>query len=720
MKQTNENRGLRNSGRVVLAFFTVLFFSFFVAIAVSFAMIAETGVARGENLFELALQTYLFPGTVFARRGTITDRNGRVIADQHPSYTMFAVFYTGWDRSVVTDIEGTAEALAGVLDASVEEFITFLSPEDENTRQVNFGPVGQRLSFTQRNEILALELPGIYFQDALTRFYPNGVFASHTIGYTMFGEYGELIGVMGLEGYFNEMLTGQDGIYQFLGDRYGMLQPNQERMFIHDPVDGYNIMLTLDERIQLFVEAALDNTLEIAEETDMDIQSMVAVVMDVRTGEILAAASRPTFDPNTREVVGGYINPLGYPFEPGSTIKVATFAAAIDTGNYRGDQMFTSGARSVPGNITIHDWNQSWGNISFDDGFLVSSNTAVVDMFRYWLSFDNWMSYLAGFGFGETVDLPIVGELPGQVPDEETAEVDVLMSGFGQGPMTVTPVQQLQALTAILNEGNLIRPQLIYQIYDPNTSSIVESFEPDIVGQPISAETARQVQDLMIDVVESPIGTGRNLYYLDVPSGGKTGTAQLFDRETGTYHPDFFVYSYIGFAPAEDPEIMMFVAVQGAPGSRDGHSYPSEIYQFVMNHTLHYLGLGAGTSNAEFDLSYFERTLVPNVMNLPIAEAETIIREARLTPIIIGGNERVFGQSPAADVAIIIGDKVFLRTDVVDQLPDFTGWNRAQIATYGELLELNIEFVGHGVATNQSIRAGRTVQAGSHITITLE
>ena len=717
MKIDKQNRGLRNTGRVMLILIFSLFFFLFVATAVSFARIAQTGIAREQNLFALALDTYLATGSVNARRGMIMDRNSTPIAAEHPSYTMYANFHPEWG-SVVEDIYYTSMRLAEVIDADMDEIIVNLSQED--VLQSQFGVAGQRLSFTEKNEIEDLELPGIYFSDELTRFYPNGVFASHTIGYTIFGENGELIGVMGLESHFNDILTGTNGSYQFLRDWFDMPQPNQERMYINEPRNGYDITLTIDATIQMFLETAFDDVLT---ETESDIDNMVAVVMDVRTGEILATSSRPTFDPNVREV-RDYINAIMYPFEPGSTIKVFTYAAAINEENYQGNQIFSSGTRTLPGNITISDFNTNWGDITFDEGFLRSSNTGIIDIFRNWLSFDSWISYLEDFGFGNPVGLPLYGELAGEIPDINDSPVDLFMSGYGQGRITVTPIQQLQAMSAILNDGQMIRPQLVSQIYDPNTNTIIDSFEREVIGTPITLETARAVQSLLVDGVADPVATAYNLYDLDLPSGGKTGTAELFDPETGFYHTHRHIYSYIGFAPADEPEVMMYIALERSRESlqpeRTGHAYAASIYRFVMNNSLQYLGLSQRMPYMAYEQTNASRTDVPDVLNLTVEAAELAIEAAELTPIIIGSNDRVFMQSPAPQESVFVGDIVFIQTDVEDQLPNFNGWSRRQITTYASLLNLDVRFRGQGFGSGQNIAAGSVVTAGDMITIILE
>ena len=723
MDHKNLNRGLRPTGRVMMLFMLALFLILFVITGVSFAMIAHTGTVRDRDLHDIALHAQLGSGTVQSRRGTIFDRNGIVIATQHPSYTLFANMNPDHGRvGFVEDIEYTANRLSEVINLTPEQIRTFLSQEDRDT--ILFGYAGQNLSFIEYDQIREMELAGIDFIRGLTRFNPPGVFASHTIGYTRFGNpeehegerVGEVIGAMGLEAYFNDFLTGVDGFFHFQRDRFNFRQPGTERRYVIYPKDGYSLRLTINSTIQMFLERAMD---EVVEESNPD--HIVAVVMNARTGEIYAAGSRPTFNPNDRNPES-YANAIIYPVEPGSTIKMFTYAAAINEGSYQGDQIFMSGSRSVHGNI-VHDVNRNWGAITFDEGFYRSSNTATIDMFRNnWMTFSNWVDYLDAFGFGKTTGLPLPGEHSGTIPATGMSPVDLYMSGFGQGRIEVTPVQMLQAATAIINDGEMVRPQLIAEIYDPNTSTIVQQFEREVVGNPITAETARQMRELMIGVVHSEIGTGRINYLLDVPSGGKTGTAQVPDRVDGGYLSGVHIYSYVGFAPAEDPEIVMFISIKNPTTDHiNGHPYAGQIYRFVMNNTLSYLGLTQ--IQAETDgvtLPQFERVETPRISNLSRDAAITRIEDLGLIPVVIGDGADVFSQSPMPDTMIIVGDKVFIQTDIEDQIPDFTGWTRAQISRYVTLLGLDAEITGHGHGARQTIRAGRLVRQGDSLSVTLE
>ena len=708
-----KSQGINRTGRTTLLIITIVFFILFAATAGSFAAIAISGTSRGVNLYELALQHYLDTGRIQGRRGTISDRNGNPIATQMPSYTLFANLNPN-HGSIVEDIEYTAERLSEVIDLNAEQIAAFLSPE-EGVSQVEFGPAGRRLLFTEREQINALELPGLNFREEPIRFYPNGVFASHSIGYAVTTPEG-IVGHMGIEADFNQKLSGTDGVYHFLRDRYGFIQPNQQRMYIQEPLDGFDVTLTIDSGIQIFLESAIEDVL-----SDANINNVVAVVMDVRTGAILAAASRPTFDPNVREIED-FQNAIMTSFEPGSTFKTFTYAAAIEEGRYVGNQTFRSGRRNVYG-ITINDFDPDPRTLTFDQGFYISANSATIDILRYWVDHVTWMGYLEAFGFGSTTDFQLSGEGAGLLPSTDSP-VNLYMSSFGQG-ISVTPLQLLQATSAITNDGAMVRPHIVSEIYDPNTREIIYQAEPVVTGNPISPETARQMRDLMAGVVEDQeIGTGRRHYVLeDVRSGGKTGTAQVADVDGGGYLPGVYVYNYIGFAPLEDPEIMMFIAIEMEGGRyQTGHPYAGEIYRFVMNNSLRYLGLIPGSqAEPNATLPQFERVAVPNLANLSIADALAYIEAAGLTPVVIGNGERVFRQSPFPESYALVDGKVFIQTEMEDRLPDFTGWNRSEVNQYEFLMEISIEFQGDGgIAVDQSIAPGERVRPGATLVITLE
>ena len=695
----------------MLLVLTAVFFVLFVITGVSYAMISITGEVRGVNLHARALDQFLGDGVSQARRGTIFDRNGSTIATHLTSYTIFANMNPD-HGSVVEDIPRTARRLAGVLDLSEERLVELLSQEQDHIR---FGNAGTQLSFTYMNRILEMELDGIGFIESPQRFYPNGEFASHTIGYTTQEDVGQVSvfdGEMGLEAFFNDKLEGENGHFQFLRDRMGFLQPNQEVFYLSQVRDGYNIYTTLDTTIQTFLETAMD---EIVSETEPE--GVVGIVMDAYTGELLAMGSRPTFDPNIREIYF-FTNAAVQQFEPGSTMKIFSYAATINQGHYRGSDMFMSGSRLLAGGTPVSDFRTNWGRISFDEGFFRSSNTAVIDMLEAWPNNLLFLDYLADFGFGQLTNIPLYGEVPGRIPNGQS-QVDLLMSGFGQG-LYVTPIQQVQGLTAILNEGELIRPQLIHQIIDPNTNEIIETTSREVIGNPIAAQTAQEVKDLMIGVVEEDTGTGRASYTLDVSSGGKTGTAEIFDSDIREYLDGEHIYSYIGFAPADNPRLIMYVAlIRPTENNVSGHHYLGQMYQFVMNNALSYLGLAQNLITSSEAAAAIERKYVPNVMNLTTSDAKEAIEAAGFEAVIIGDGPRVFQQLPSASSYVVVGNKVFIQTDITDRAPDFRGWTRAELTQYSNLLGIETQFTGDGVARRQSIRRGTTISEGDTLEIRL-
>ena len=704
-----EQKGLNNTARWMLIFMSVVFLILFVITGASFASLAITGHKQGHNLHERALDLYLTGGIEQARRGSILDRDGEVLASQLTSFTIFANLNEG-HGSVVEDIEATAKQLSTVLNLSEAEIVNFLTTDRD---QVEFGSAGRQLTFIEKEAIDAMELGGIYFTEHPRRFYPNGMFAAHTIGFTRLEEENRvesLTGQMGIELYFDEILRGTNGRIQYLRDRKGYLQPEQEVFNLQEPVAGQDVYLTLDATIQIFLENALE-----AGWKEANPESLVAVVADPKTGEILAMGSRSSFDPNVRDIDNFHNAVISEPFEPGSTMKVYTYAAAINEGRYQGEQLFQSGSRTLSNGITIGDFSRSWGTMTHNQGFYRSSNTAVVDMLQNWLEPSQLIEYFEAFGFGSPVGMPLSGESGGTLPIN-TELTQQITSGYGQGLLT-TPIQHIQAMTAILNEGTLIRPQLISRIYDPNTDEVTHEFEVEEIGQPITPETARQVKNLMIGVIEDEMGSGRNRYKLEgVSSGGKTGTAQIADGARG-YVPNEHIYNYVGFAPAEDPQLLVYISMTRPEDDTRGHQYVSDVYQFLMTQSLNYLGTEWVSMPS---VEEPEMKQVASVVNQQVDSATTQLEDAGFEVVVIGNKSQIFAQLPGENVLSTVGRKVFIQTDIVDRLPDFTGWSRSEINQYRTLLGINIEFSGEGAAVDQSLEPGTEVGAGDTISVTLE
>ncbi len=676
----------------------------FVYVAGCFIKIAVTGETRGMDLYEYALEKYLVEDVVTGRRGTLYDRDGNALAEQLTSYTLYANLYREYG-DVVENIEETAEKLSTVIDLTKEEIVDVLSRE---ARQVEFGNAGRQLTYLQKEKIENLKLSGIKFRQNNKRFYPNGVFASHTLGYTKLDEEtGTLTGEMGLELSLNDYLTGTDGLVQYIKDKKGYLQPNKTEYVIEQAKDGYDFYLTLDATIQTFLEEAMDKVWEQANPS-----SLVAVVANPKTGEILAMGNRSSFDPNIRDIEG-YNNPVvSEPFEPGSTMKIYTYAAVINEGKYSGGQLFESGSRFVNGS-TIRDYNTTWGTISYDEGFYRSSNTAIIDMLTHWITPDENIEYLKKFGFGSQVGLPLPLESAGTLPSQRDS-MQKITAGFGQGMLT-TPIQHIQAITAILNEGQIVKPQLISKVYDLNTEKELYQFTRELGEKPITAETAEQVKQLMVGVTEKETGSGRIAYSLNgFTSGGKTGTAQIADGANG-YLANDYVYSYIGFAPVDDPNLVMYVAMNQP--ETGGHDQLGSLYRFVMQNSLIYLG---AEKTPMVDISdFYQNSTVPQLMNEPVETAVEKIEQANLTPVVIGSGTQTFAQSPKAASIVSASSKVFIQTSKEYELPDFIGWTKDEVVQFAMLTGLEVDYEGEGYIIDQSVAAGEMVTDSLKVTLTL-
>lgn len=683
---------------------TMSFLAFFLFIGYHFVAMAVTGEKKGQDLYQYALNVYLVEEQVQGKRGTIYDRDGVALAEQLTSYTLYANLYDGYGE-VVEDIKDTAQKLSTVIDLTANEIEEILS---KDRKQVEFGNAGRQLTYLEKEKIQQLELKGIKFIENIKRFYPHAVFASHTLGYTKWDESQRILqGEMGIELYFDKYLQGSNGRIQYLKDKKGYVQPNKEEFVLEEASDGLDMYLTIDSTIQTLLEEAMDTVWE-----DANPKSLVAIVANPRTGEIMAMGSRSSFDPNIRDIEN-YNNPIvSDPFEPGSTMKIYTYSAVINEGKYNGSQYFQSGSRLVNG-ATIRDYNQSWGTITYNQGFYRSSNTAIIDMLTNSITPDENIEYLKKFGFGSPVGLPLPSENSGTLPTDWDV-TQKMTAGFGQGILT-TPIQHIQAITAILNDGNLIKPQLIKKVYDPNKEEMVYEVETEVIGNPITAQTAQHVKDLMIGVISAEDGSGKNAYSLSsYSSGGKTGTAQIAEGGKG-YLANEYLYSYIGFAPADDPELVMYVAIDRP--TKGGHDQLGTIYRYVMQNGLTYLGAENVPTTDIADM--YQKVEVGQYVNESVEDSVNKINELGLQVVEIGTGSQVFAQSPQAGYEVLAGSKVFIQSGEVYSLPDFTGWTKDELVQFATLTSLDITYHGEGFVTDQSISPGAEMKSKAALSVTL-
>ena len=690
---------------------------FFVLLS-RFVFIQVTGTAEGEVLASKADDKYGRVQEIPANRGNIVDRNGEVIAEDTLSYKMIAITRAEVSGNSkvprhVVDPEDTARILTEYIDMSEQEILEILNKGIEKDKyQVEFGKAGRDISHKKMLEIKSLELPGIQFSQDLKRLYPNGTFASHLIGFALKEENkdGEAIAVgkMGLEYIYDKKLTGVPGKVEYHSDTKGFLLPNASKM-VTEAQDGYDIHLTLDKTIENFLEDAMNKA-----EEKYNPEKMTAIVANAKTGEILAMAQRPTFEPNTREGLStNWLNEaIEQTIEPGSTMKIFTLASAIEEGVWNPNDQFKSGSYKVY-DRTIRDHNVvGWGTISYLEGFQRSSNVSMAFLLNK-IGDETFIEYIRRFGFGQPTGIDLPNEASGIVNDRYP--INRVTTTYGQG-VTVTPIQLVQGMTAIANEGTMYQPYVIDKIVNPNTGEIVDDNEPVEKKSPISASTANQVKEILASTVTSEHGTAQRFKLNGYTSAGKTGTAQI-PKGDGSYFwgRQLFLYSFLGMAPVEDPQLIVYVAVQ-KPKIKDtevGSQPVSEIFNSVTENSLKYLNIEPE------NLELSKPIKMPDLIGKNVLDSQMALETQGLKTVIIGQLDQVLEQYPKAGTSVISQGTAFIKGSGEIVLPNFAGWSKRNLMIYKSLSGLPIEIIGDGFVSKQSLTAGSVVTSDSPIVVQL-
>ena len=643
----------------------------------------------GINIKTMAQNRNTKKETISAKRGTVYDSLGDVLAQNVSSYTVIA--YLDESRSKNQDTpqhvinkEETANKLSDVLNMSVEDLLALLN---KDVYQVELGPGGRGITEIKKEEIENLGLSGIDFIQDYKRYYPNGDFASYLIGYAKTDEQGNIIGEMGIEQEFNEELSGTDGYLEYQKDVMGYKIPNTPEIK-NEPQNGNDIYLTIDSSIQLFVEQALFKM----NETD-NFDWATITVADAKTGKILATGSKPSFDPNIKNITS-YLNPFtSFEYEPGSTMKIYTYMAALEKGTYDGSKTFLSGKKVIEPD-TIKDWNKTgWGTITYDQGFALSSNTGIANMLETMINKDDLYDYLKKMGFGKKTGISLPHELGGKI--KFTYPIEIANAGFGQG-ITTTPIQHIQALTSIANNGVMLKPYIIDKIVNPNTDEIVFKGERKETETVASQETINYIKDLMWDVVhndpEWATGTPYDVEGYDVI--GKTGTAQLVDKD-GQYSKTSNIKSFAGMYPKDEPEIIIYAALKGSSSSS---SLP-EAVRTIIEDTAKHLGIKANSNTNE--LEGYKTNEMPSLINKTTEEATKNISIISSNTIVLGNGDKIINQYPKKSTLINNYDKVFLVTNSNNyEIPNITGYSNREVKTLCNLLNIKCNISGNGYVTS--------------------
>ena len=483
-----------------------------------------------------------------ADRGEIYDRNGKVLATNLTTTSLVLI------PSQITKKEEVARKISEILNSDYDAMLEHVSKKTSIER---VHPEGRQLSYEVASQINDLGYDGVYLVKESKRYYPYGNVLSHVLGYVGIDNQG----LSGLELTYDKYLTGEDGSIKYFSDGKGNRLELAE--VYEEPQDGINIKLTIDLDLQLAVERELDNVM-----TKYTPEHALILAMQPQTGEILAMASRPNFDPNHyQEYDTETINrnlPIWMTYEPGSTFKISTLAASLEekTINLFEDTFFDSGSISVDG-ATIHCWKSGGhGAQTYLNVVENSCNPGFVSLGQK-LGAQTLMKYINDFGFGSKTGIDLNGESNGILfQPNKMGPVELATTSFGQG-ISVTPIQQVTAVSAVVNGGSLYTPYLVKEMLEPETNSVILTQEPVLKRKVISEESSKLARYALESVVAN--GSGRNAYIENYRVGGKTGTAQKV--ENGHYMVGNYILSFMGFMPADDPQIVVYVAIDHPIGA---------------------------------------------------------------------------------------------------------------------------------------------------------
>ncbi|MED1105466.1 MULTISPECIES: penicillin-binding protein [Bacillus cereus group] len=684
----------------------IFFLLLFLLLLARFFYIQVTGTVDNHDLKKIAEQKHSKKGVLEANRGTIYDQNGHVLAQDANSYKIVAELK---GAKPVENKEDTAKKIAGVLGKGEDQILAALNKDKS---QVEFGTIGKDLTKEQKEQIEALKLPGISFITENARVYPNGDFASYVIGHAKPDEHGISVGQFGLEKSLDKYLGASNGEVAYTGDRKGV-SLDGGKVNVKAPKNGDNVYLTLDQRIQSYLEDAMKEASK-----HYDPKSLIGIVADPKTGKILAMSSKPSYDPNQRNIDYYFNDAIANAFEPGSTMKIFTLAAAINEGVYNGQDFYQSGTYQV-GNRKIKDHNggAGWGSITFDEGVERSSNVAFAILGDQKLGPERFRKYIHSFGLDEKTNIDLSGEGSNTILFDQ--QIQQVTTAFGQGS-TVTPIQLVQAATAIANDGKMMKPYTIDKVVDPITGKVQLEHKPEEVGKPVSKETAAQVRQLLERVVTSPKGTG-TAYKVDGYSvGGKTGTAQIPDGKGGYMTGrENYIFSFLGMAPMDDPQLVVYLAVK-QPKLKDdenGAQPLADIFKYVTKNSLEYLKIKPNEVKDPKKYVKEQQTVVPDVTGKTMEEAKKAIDKAKLRPIVLGEG-KVQQQVPKATEQTLKGDRVFLVGDK-PTMPNIQGWALRDVMNLAKTLKLNLKPSGTGYVTEQSVAEGTLLQPGTELDVTL-
>ena len=730
-----------------LSLLSILVFFIFL---INFAVIIGTDSKFGKNLSELSHQVHQKTEIVPAKRGTIYDRNGAVIAEDATTYNVYAIIdktYKSAKGEVLYVEESQYNQVADVFNRylGMEKDYVVQQLSQKKLNQVSFGAAGNDISYSNmdaiRSELEAANIKGVDFTTSPNRSYKNGTFASQFIGQAQLIEDKEgnktLQGTTGIEKSLDRILGGQDGVVTYEKDRNGNIVPGSDKVAVKTE-DGKDVYTTLSAELQTYLETRMDVFQE-----KVKGKYVSATLVSAKTGEILATTQRPTYNADTKEGLDiknlRTWNTILYQdqYEPGSTMKVMLLASAIDHGTFPAyNEVYYNNELQVK-DATIRDWDVNKGlsegrYMNIAQAFAYSSNIGMTKLEQK-MGNNVWMNYLKLFKFGLPTRFGMGDEGFGGLPGDNY--VTQAMSSFGQG-ISVTQTQMLRAFSAIANDGEMLEPKFISAIYDGKHETARKS-QREIVGNPVPASVAQQTRNYMITVGTDPqFGT---LYSSDGPIiqvagqnvAVKSGTAQIATANGYLDGENNNINSIVVMTPAEDPDFIMYVTVQ-----QPEISFSPTSWQELVNPVLEDAVALKDELNLVTETKALDGVTKEDTYKMPSAESlskelnlkQTIspggfadeLRRNLIQPVVLGTGKNIKKMSVSAGTKLKANEQVLLLTDDLDSVPDMYGWTKENVDKFAEWTGIEITYKGEGSrVSKQNVKVETALKKTKKITITL-
>ena len=615
--------------RIKIAFLIMLLLFVFIILRVFYIQVFDY-----KKLNEYASDLWSRDLPIEANRGLILDRNGVVLADNLTTTSLVLI------PNQIKDKDKATKSLAEILNVSYEEMKKHVYKKTSIER---VHPEGRRLSYEIAEKISNLKLDGVYLVKEAKRYYPYGNLLSHSLGYVGIDNQG----LSGLELQYDKYLTGKSGAIKYFSDAKGN-KLNVSDIYV-EPQDGMNLYLTIDINIQKSIERELNNIVDMFS-PDM----ALAIVMNPKTGEILGIGSRPDYDPNTyqkysQEILSRNL-PVWSSYEPGSTFKIITMATSVEEKiiDIENDHFYDSGSVNVDGSV-LKCWKAGGhGDQTFLQVLQNSCNPGFVKLGQT-LGKEKLFSYIEKFGFGNKTGVDLNGEGQGIIfPLDKVGNVELSTTAFGQG-VSVTPIQQVTAVSAVVNGGYLYKPYIVKSIAEKETNTIIKETEKSLVRKVISSETSTIMRHALESVVAK--GGGKAAYIEGYRVGGKTGTAQKV--QNGRYLVGNYIMSFMAVVPSNDPEAVLYLAIDNPKNTALLSSYTTTpIARRILLDIIDALDIKEQKEGMEKDLEWTDKIMyeVPNVVGKNVKDAKKLL--SNFTVEYSGTGEKVVSQSPDANTKL--------------------------------------------------------------------